>query len=221
MRKQSLLLTVAIAAGLFLAIAGTSSFTKVAQGQLSQQQQSAVKVTQVRAGGGGPEGPLTSFLPSEVTIKVGEKVVWTNPTRVGEPHTVTFMANNSTFADFGAPFVVSNNTTFTPVSPSANAAPFLVPGSNGTNVVVTLNKRSFLPTVMNSEGQVAYMPPNASYTMNGTESFVNSGWIWPKGEVPPGLPPINQFEVTFTKAGTYDYVCVVHPWMMGKVVVTQ
>jgi plastocyanin len=221
MRKHFLFLTIAIAAGLFLAIAGTISFTKVAQGQQLQQQLDTEKVTRVQAGEGGPEGPLTAFIPSQVTIKVGEKVVWTNPTSVGEPHTVTFMTNNSTFADFGSPFVVSNDTTFTPLSPNSNGAPFLIPGNNDTNIVVTLNKRSFFPTIINSEDQASYLPPNASYTMNGTEKFVNSGWIWPKGETPKGLPPINQFEVTFAKAGTYDYICLVHPWMMGKVVVTQ
>jgi plastocyanin len=56
--------------------------------------------------------------------------------------------------------------------------------------------------------------------MTGTEKFVNSGWIWPKGMAPPGLPSINSFTVTFGKPGTYDYLCVIHPWMNGVVTVT-
>jgi plastocyanin len=161
------------------------------------------------------------FSPSHVEIKVGEKVVWTNPTLVGEPHTVTFMKDNSTFADFGSPFVVSKNTTFTPLSPRSNGEPFIMPNDNDTNIVVTLNKRSFFPTVINSDDKVSYLAPNAAYTMNGTEKFVNSGWIWPKGQTPEGVPPINQFEVTFTQAGTYNYICLVHPWMNGQVIVTK
>ncbi|MER5174547.1 MAG: plastocyanin/azurin family copper-binding protein [Candidatus Nitrosocosmicus sp.] len=27
------------------------------------------------------------------------------------------------------------------------------------------------------------------------------------------------FTVTFNKAGTYDYICIYHPWMVGQVVV--
>ena len=43
--------------------------------------------------------------------------------------------------------------------------------------------------------------------MDGTESYVNSGWIWPQGQVPPGAPPITSFTVTFENPGIYDYVC--------------
>jgi hypothetical protein len=38
-------------------------------------------------------------------------------------------------------------------------------------------------------------------------------------QIPPGLPPITSFSVTFENAGTYDYLCVIHPWMAGQVVV--
>jgi len=31
----------------------------------------------------------------------------------------------------------------------------------------------------------------------------------------------NTFEFTFDKAGTYDYFCMVHPWMTGKVIVND
>jgi plastocyanin len=55
--------------------------------------------------------------------------------------------------------------------------------------------------------------------MTGDELYVNSGWIWPQGAIPPGLPPITSFSVTFANAGTYDYICVIHPWMVGQVVV--
>ncbi|AIF85261.1 hypothetical protein NTE_03232 [Candidatus Nitrososphaera evergladensis SR1] len=209
-----------------MAVAGAASLTNASQEQFAQQQQDATKsptstsaATTVHAGSGGPVGPLTIFSPSRVEIKVGEKVVWTNPSLVSEPHTVTFMKDNSTFADFGSPFIVSKNTTFTPVSPGSNGEPFVVPNDNDTNIVVTLNKRSFFPVIINSEDKTSYLAPNAEYTMDGTEKYVNSGWIWPKDQAPQGVPPINQFAVTFTQAGTYNYVCLVHPWMKGQVVV--
>jgi hypothetical protein len=40
--------------------------------------------------------------------------------------------------------------------------------------------------------------------MTGAEKFVNSGWMWPTGLVPPGAAPINSFTVT------YHYICIVH-----------
>ena len=55
--------------------------------------------------------------------------------------------------------------------------------------------------------------------MDGTESYVNSGWLWPQGQIPQGALPITTFTVTFEKPGIYDYLCTVHPWMTGSVVV--
>lgn len=62
---------------------------------------------------------------------------------------------------------------------------------------------------------------NQNYTMTGTEKFVNSGWIWPEGLAPSGVPSISSFTNTFENPGTYDYICVIHPWMTGIITVTQ
>jgi len=53
-------------------------------------------------------------------------------------------------------------------------------------------------------------PPKGAY--DGT-ALVNSGLV-PQG--PQAAPP---FEMTFTKAGTYAYTCVIHPQMVGTIVV--
>ena len=34
--------------------------------------------------------PLAVFSPQTVEINAGENVTWTNPTKVAEPHTITF-----------------------------------------------------------------------------------------------------------------------------------
>jgi plastocyanin len=41
--------------------------------------------------------------------------------------------------------------------------------------------------------------------------------LFPKGMGPPNGSTI--FTLTFEKAGTYDYYCILHPWQKGKVAV--
>lgn len=48
-----------------------------------------------------------------------------------------------------------------------------------------------------------------------TGGFTNSGFIGP-----PPFFPSNNFALKFTKAGTYEYVCILHPSMTGAVTVT-
>jgi plastocyanin len=68
-------------------------------------------------------------------------------------------------------------------------------------------------------GEVKHLNPNTSYIMKGDERYVNSGWIFPQAQSPQGLPEINSFKVTFEKAGVYNYICLVHPWIRGTVIV--
>jgi len=249
MKAQLILLGAAIAAGLLFAIVGTvsvaNSAAQTGDGMSQGQGKGNMTMTggsddsekpsfiyklnnkyrdyengvfKVRAGTGGHVAPLTMFFPKHAEIKVGETVVFYNPTSVQEPHTVTFIMDNSTFADFVAPYVVMNGTSLSPI-PNSNSEPILVPGPGGQNMILGLNNRSFSPTVIDSDGKVTYLPPNANYTVSGTEKYINSGWIWPKDQAPQGLAPIDSFSLTFAKEGTYNYMCVVHPWMSGDVVV--
>jgi len=58
--------------------------------------------------------------------------------------------------------------------------------------------------------------PAGGKSYDGT-GFVNSGILFPPGI--PGNPP-SSYSLTFTKAGTYEYVCIVHlPFMKGTVIV--
>ena len=62
-----------------------------------------------------------------------------------------------------------------------------------------MNARSYIPTVIDSQGNVKHLPPpNANYTMIGSEKYVNSGWLIPKGQqFLPGSS--TTFTVTFLK----------------------
>jgi plastocyanin len=185
-----------------------------------QQENNNMKV--VHAGEGNASAVLVAFVPVNTEVNVGESVQWINPTEVAEPHSVTFLKDKKYFADFVAPFQVANSTNFEPLISDSNAEPVFPPAQPGetTKTVVTVNARAVMPAVLGSSGEkVTYLPPNSNYTMNGTESYVNSGWLWPEGQAPPGSPPISKFTIMFEKSGTYPYLCNVHPWMTGSVTV--
>lgn len=65
-----------------------------------------------------------------------------------------------------------------------------------------------LPAPGSDPSLFAPTPPTGAY--DGT-AFVNSG-LQPFG---PGVPPT--FAMTFAKAGSYQYYCVIHPTMVGTV----
>ena len=176
----------------------------------------------VHAGQGNASNVVIAFSPQKIDIKAGESVTWVNPTSVAEPHSVTFLNDKKYLADYAAPFHVPNTTEFKPIDPKSNTEPLIAPAQPGdtAKTVVTVNARAYMPVVIDASGnKVKYLPINSNYTMNGTESYLNSGWLWPKGMSPPGSPQVNNFTVTFEKPGNYSYLCNVHPWMTGGVIV--
>ena len=191
----------------------------------------AQEVKEVQAGIGVGNAAIILFSPQQVQIKAGQSVTWYNPTPVPEPHTVTFVFNNnnnnkSYAADLIAPFTISsssttNSTQIMPLIPNSNSEPLMTPDNNA---IIAVNKRAYNPVVVIEDSttggkNVTYMKQNANYSMSGTEDYINSGWLLPKGQenLYPGSG--NTFTMTFQKPGTYDYVCLIHPYMTGRVIV--
>lgn len=202
------LLTVTMLAGINLNSGNTANAAAATGGALN-----------VSAGGGNGNVILDSFFPQNIQINAGQSVTWTNPTTVGEPHTATFVMDNSTLSGVVSPLAVSNNTKFSPLPPGSNNAPILLPGKDGTNTIIAINARTFTPTVVDSTGNVKSFGPNAHYTFTGTEKYVNSGWLLSKGHEQEFPGSGNTFTATFEKPGTYKYQCILHPWMTGSVTV--
>jgi plastocyanin len=173
---------------------------------------------------GGNESATVNFLPREVTINVGDTVKWYNPTPVLEPHTATFMSEGKYFATPKAPFLIQNVKDIVPLNNASNVEVNIVPSnsSDGPKVMIGDNARSSLPNVIGANNDTAtYLPLNSEYIMKGDEKYINSGWMWPKDMIPPGASPITTFSVTFEKEGTYDFICVIHPWMTNKIIVNE
>jgi plastocyanin len=184
------------------------------------REETASKV--VQAGGGNTTISFSRFFPKDVQINVGESVVWYNPTEVSEPHTVTFVMDSKYMTDIIAPFAVSDLTQFIPLPQDANSEAVVIPNGNSTNrtnIIAALDARGFYPVVIDSTDNVTYLNSNALYVIDGTEKYVNSGVILPAGQIPPGIPPITTFTATFEKTGNYDYMCIFHPWMTGRIIV--
>jgi plastocyanin len=55
--------------------------------------------------------------------------------------------------------------------------------------------------------------------MTGSEKYVNSGWLLPTGQEQSFPGSATTFKVHFEKAGTYNYSCIIHPWMKGTIIV--
>jgi plastocyanin len=215
MSIKSVLAVVAVISALSITLLITTANFKVTS---AQNTTTTMATTKVQAGGGNSTAPLTAFVPQNIEIKAGESVTWDNPSTVGEPHTATFVLDNKTTTGIVSPFGVPNSTQFAAIPPNSNNEPLKVPGQN--NVVIAVNARSFIPTVIDSQGTVKHFaPPNAAYTMNGSEKYVNSGWLVPKGQEQLYPGSSTSFTVTFQKAGTYHYICQLHPWMVGSVLV--
>lgn len=201
-----------------LSIDGISTNMVVLASTANQTEDS--EPVRVAAGGGNGTAPLTVYIPDNVEVKVGQTVTWYNPTTVGEPHTVTFIFDGNKTAGVVSPMSVSNTTELTALPPGSNNEPILIPGEEGMNTIVVVNARTFNPVVIDSSENVNFISPNANYTLTGTEKYVNSGWFLPNGfeQEYPGAG--NTFSVTFEKPGSYNYICILHPWMTGSVTVS-
>ena len=130
---------------------------------------------------------------------------------------MTFVFNDKTMTAVNTPFAVPNSTKFIPLPPGSNSEPNIIPSKSGMNTVIVSNGRAYSPTVIESTGSVKTAPPNASFTMAGNEQYVNSGFLVPKIAEKASPGSSDTFTATFQKAGTYYYLCLLHPWMTGSV----
>ncbi len=146
------------------------------------------------------EATINEFGPKEADIDVGGSVTWT----VLGPHTISFNAPES-------------------------ARPLLIKDADGN---WQINTETISPAPEGAAGQVPpdenapppdeNAPPpdeNAPPTLIDAgewdgQGFHSSGLILSFG---PGDPGFSAYKLTFTTAGTYTYLCLIHPDMEGTI----
>jgi plastocyanin len=216
---RNVLLIVAMVPAALILVIGTGNNILLS----STETANPTNITRVASGGAG--AAWDTFSPQSVQVNVGDSVTWYSPSPVPEPHTVTFILNQSYFPPLAAPFNIPNDAQIIPTLPDPNVEPVIVPPisttNNETKTVIMENARASSSVVIDdAEGTAKYLPPNSNYSLLGTELYVNSGYMFPEGQAPPDFPSGDEFTVTFESPGTYNYVCVLHPWMTGNVVVS-
>jgi plastocyanin len=214
--KKQVRIMIILLASTAIAIAIAIANVSLAQSSGGSTPSSSVKV---QAGGGNSTLPYTIFNPQSVQVKQGQSVMWYNPSKAGEPHTVTFALDNKTKPDLSATFAVRNSSSFMPMPPNSTSEPVIIPNSQNPSMSMILGSNAIAsnPVVIASAGNVTHLSHNAAYSVKGNEKLVNSGLLFPKGMGPPNGS--TAFTLKFERAGTYNYYCILHPWQKGKVIV--
>ena len=173
----------------------------------------------IKVGEGNNTVSVTKYFPDYVEITAGDSITWYNGVDVPNPHTVTFIRNLGNIEKIGVPFYVPNNTKFTPVLNNLGE-PLEEKTSNGTRIVMMLNARALTPTVIAADDKVMELKQNSVYALNGSEKFVNSGPLLSLDkEQNFDYSFSSSFTVVFNKPGFFEYTCLFHPWMIGKLLV--
>jgi plastocyanin len=171
------------------------------------------------------------FAPATLTVDAGATVTWTNTGAAR--HTV--VANDGSFHSAG----VHTGQTFTSTFAAPGTFVYICdihPGMTGTILVQGANgappppaKARVVQAVATGDVQLvdfSFAPASLTVTTGATVGFVNNGIAphtatardgsWDTGVVQPGATA----RVTFTKPGTFTFVCSIHPQMKGTLLVT-
>ena len=136
------------------------------------------------------------YFPANLRIKTNTTVRLQMPRRTTEAHTFTFGPINGRDA-------YVDRIAATLVAPAPD-------GGDGPPTLV-LNPLAGYPSEDPASGV-----PTITPTTHGN-GFYNSGLL----KRDPGSPSPSAVRVRFGAAGTYDYLCALHPWMRGKVTVSD
>ena len=169
-------------------------------------------------GQGNSSLSYNQYYPSYIEITQGDNITWYNGIKVPLPHTVTFAQGLKNLEKISLPFY-ANSTSFVPVMDNLGE-PWIETTKNGTLLVMLLNYRALNPTIITNDEKVLNLGIDSKYVFQGSERFVNSGALLALDKKQNfDYPFSNFFTLVFNKPGLYEYSCLFHPWMVGKVLV--
>jgi plastocyanin len=194
-------------------------------GSLNQSNSSAASAApansknfNIKVGQGNSSVSYNQYYPSYIEITQGDSITWHNGIKVPLPHTVTFIQGLNHIEKISLPFYLSHGTTFTPVMD--NLGEPWVETTSGAQIVMLLNYRALNPTAITVDEKVLNLGTDSKYVFQGNETFVNSGPLLALNKKQNfDYPFSNFFTLVFNKPGLYEYSCLFHPWMVGKVLV--
>ncbi|MBA3749633.1 MAG: hypothetical protein H0X03_01820 [Nitrosopumilus sp.] len=172
----------------------------------------------VKVGKGNYSVSFNQYFPSTIEIIKGDNITWYNGLDIPLPHTVTFLRGLDNIEKIGIPFYVQNSTKFIPVINNLGE-PLEEITKNGTQIVMLLNSRALTPTIITND-EVLHLGLDSTYVFQGNEKFVNSGPLLSLNKKQNfDYSFSNSFTLVFNNTGLYEYSCLFHPWMVGKVLV--
>jgi plastocyanin len=173
----------------------------------------------VKVGTGNESVSFNQYYSPFVEVIEGDSITWYNGVDVPNPHTVTFFRSFDNIEKISVPFYIQKDAELSPVTNNVGE-PLVERASNGSKIIMILNARAMYPTVIDNSGKVSYLKQDPVYSFKGDEKFVNSGPLLSiERKQNSDYFFNNLFTVIFTKAGLYEYSCMFHPWMVGKVLV--
>jgi plastocyanin len=197
---------VGIIATMFIVLSGPASFaTLTNQTQLTdttdQDETSPDEFAFVSIGeGSNATVQQYTYTPQSLEINAGETVTWFAPDEFVDIHTVTFVLDPSIQSDILLPFAIpagSSATNFELLRPFTLGEPVIIPGPEGREAIVAMNKVAWYPTVLGANNQTTYLEgTDIQATLNSTVKVLNSGII-----LPP-MPPMEEGQMNNTEAGT-------------------
>jgi plastocyanin len=137
-----------------------------------------------------------TYTPQTIEISAGETVTWFSPEPFTDIHTVTFVRDPSIQSDILLPFAIpagSSATDFELLPPFNLGEPVTIPGPQGREAIVAMNKVAWYPSVVGTNNQTTYLEgTDIQATLNSTVNALNSGII-----LPP-MPPVDAAQTNNT-----------------------
>ena len=148
----------------------------------------------VLIGAGERTAAINAFFPQRLNIRAGDTVTWKMNTE-GDPHSVIFTDQPP-------------EDDVIPVPREGGRGDLLYGGGPGPSM---LNPKVLYPT--REDGTRAEVWLGSGY--------VTSGIMFPKLQQPPDIPLIDTFSLNFDRPGVYPYVCGMHDFHKGVIVVEE